>query len=268
MRRVSPGDYQWAPPPLVKSRYLRWLLGAAILVYLYISMSTVQVNWVRVVEGLDRAWDFVLGFLRPDFASRAPEITQGILESLAMTVLATLSGVGLGIAVGFGAARNIAHPIIYLACRAFVVVLRSFQEIVIAIVFVVMVGFGPMAGFLTLTLAGIGFIGKLLAEEIENINPEQLEAVRATGATWLQSMVYGVAPQVMPRFLGLALYRFDINFRSSAILGLVGAGGIGATISTAFARYEYDVAAATLYTVVVFVLLIEYFSNFVRGRVN
>lgn len=261
-------DYKWSPPPLVKNQYLRWLIYLAVIIYLVIAFNTIEVNWTRVVRGLDRAVEFVLGFLRPNFVTRGPEIFQGILESLTMTVLATFVGIILAIPVSFGAARNIVPLPIYLICRSIVVILRSFQEIVIAIIFVVMVGFGPLAGFLTLTLAGIGFMGKLLAEEIENINHEQLEAVRSTGSSWLQVMAFGVIPQIMPRFLGLSLYRFDINFRSSSIIGLVGAGGIGATISTAFARYEYDVAAAILYSVVAVVLLIEYIANYVRHKVK
>ena len=110
---------------------------------------------------------------------------------------------------------------------------RTFQEVIIAILFVAMVGFGPFAGFLTLSFATIGFLAKLLAEDIEDIDAGQAEAIRATGASWLQLVNYAVQPQVMPRLIGLSLYRVDINFRELAVVGIVGAGGIGATLNTA-----------------------------------
>jgi phosphonate transport system permease protein len=129
-------------------------------------------------------------------------------------------------------------------------------------------GFGPFAGLVTLSFATIGFYGKLLAEDIEDTDPSPAEAVRATGAGWLQWINYGLQPQVMPRMIGLALYRFDINFRESAVVGIVGAGGIGATLDTAFNRYEFDSAAAILLVIIGIVMLVEYSSSYVRGWVQ
>jgi phosphonate transport system permease protein len=149
-----------------------------------------------------------------------------------------------------------------------VAVARTLQEVIVAILFVAMVGFGPLAGMLTLSFATIGFLSKLLAEDIEDTDPGQLEAIRATGASWLQLLNYGVQPQVMPRLIGLSLYRFDINFRESAVIGIVGAGGIGATLNTAFDRYEYDTAAAILLSIIVIVMAAEYLSGIVRRRVQ
>jgi phosphonate transport system permease protein len=131
-----------------------------------------------------------------------------------------------------------------------------------------MVGFGPFAGFLTISFATIGFLSKLLAEDIEDIDPGQLEAVRATGCGWLQGINYGVQPQVMPRLIGLCLYRLDINFRESAVVGIVGAGGIGATLNTAIDRYEFDVAAAILLIIIGIVMVSEYASSYLRRWVQ
>ena len=148
----------------------------------------------------------------------------------------------ISIPIGIGAARNLAPLPVYLVCRSIIAISRSLQEIIVAILFVAMFGFGPFAGFLTLTFATIGFMAKLLAEDIEDIDESQAEAVRATGASWWQVVNYAVQPQVMPRLIGLSLYRLDINFRESAVIGIVGAGGIGATLNTAIDRYEYDSA--------------------------
>jgi phosphonate transport system permease protein len=131
-----------------------------------------------------------------------------------------------------------------------------------------MFGFGPFAGFLTLSFATIGFLAKLLAEDIEDIDESQTEAVRSTGASWLQLINYAVQPQVMPRLIGLSLYRLDINFRESAVVGIVGAGGIGATLNTAFDRYEFDTAAAILILIIAIVMIAEYSSGLIRARVQ
>jgi phosphonate transport system permease protein len=127
-----------------------------------------------------------------------------------------------------------------------------------------MFGFGPFAGVLTLSFATIGFIAKLLAEEIEAIDRDQMESIRATGATWKQLMNYAVQPQVAPRMVGLSMYRLDINFRESAIIGIAGAGGIGSTLVTALDRYEYDSAAAILLTIIFIVMITEYTSGYIR----
>ncbi|MCG8336856.1 MAG: ABC transporter permease subunit, partial [Proteobacteria bacterium] len=100
------------------------------------------------------------------------------------------------------------------------------------------------------------------------MDPTQAEAVRATGASWLQWLNYAVQPQVMPRMIGLGLYRLDINFRESAVVGIVGGGGIGATLLTAFDRYEYDSAAAILLVIIIIVMMVEYSSGYIRNRVQ
>ena len=185
-----------------------------------------------------------------------------------MTVTSTVVGVALSIPVGLGAARNLAPGWIYLICRAIVAISRTFPEIILAIFFVKLFGFGPFAGFVTLAFATIGFYGKLLAEDIEDMDPGQAEAVKASGAGWLQWLNYGVQPQVMPRMIGLGLYRFDINFRESAVVGIVGGGGIGATLNTAFDRYEFDSAAAILLIIIAIVMFVEYTSSYVRKWVQ
>ena len=211
---------------------------------------------------------FIEGFLVPDFTSRWEDILVGMEESMTMTVTSTVVGVLISIPIGIGAARNIAPLPVYAVCRAIVALSRSFQEIIVAILFVAMFGFGPLAGFMTLSFATIGFLAKLLAEDIEDIDESQAEAIRATGAGWWQIVTYAIQPQVMPRLVGLSLYRLDINFRESSVIGIVGAGGIGATLNTAMDRYEYDSAAAILIIIILIVMAAEYLSGFVRKWVQ
>lgn len=262
---MSPYPTTWRRPhQIIPDR--RWRIGLQIgaLIYLVLALGTVDVNWVRIVDGADRGLRFVIGFLQPDFTSRWRDISAGLIESLTMTLTATVVGVAISVPIGIGAARNLAPRWVYLVCRSIIAVSRSLQEIIVAIFFVAMFGFGPFAGFLTLVFGTIGFLSKLLAEDIEDIDESQAEAVRSTGASWLQLINYAIQPQVMPRLIGLSLYRLDINFRESAVIGIVGAGGIGATLNTAIDRYEYDSAGAILLIIIALVLVAEYSSSYLR----
>jgi len=268
MSVVTATSRRWTRPPLIQRAWLRWALGLGIVVYLALAFGTTEVNWARVWQGLPRGARFFAAFFPPNFTGRGDDIAAGILESLWMTVTSTVIGIAISIPIGLGAAKNIAPAPVYYLCRGILAVSRSFQEIILAIFFVKLFGFGPFAGLVTLSFATIGFYGKLLAEDIEDMDAATAEAVRSTGAGWLQWINYAVQPQVMPRMIGLGLYRFDINFRESAVVGIVGAGGIGATLDTAFNRYEFDSAAAILLIIIAIVMLVEYSSGYVRRWVQ
>ena len=256
------------PPQIFKHTGWRRALFTGMIAYLLLAGWTLEVDWQRVWQGLDRGWQFVEGFLVPDFFTRAKDIREGLIESLAMTVTATALGIVLSVPFGVGAARNVSPAPVYLFCRSVIAVSRSLQEVIIAIFLVAMFGFGPFAGFATLSFATIGFLAKLLAEDIEEIDMAQVEAVRSAGGTWPQVINYAVQPQVMPRLIGLSLYRLDINFRESAVIGIVGAGGIGATLNTAIDRYEYDSAGAILLIIIGLVFATEYLSGHIRKLVQ
>ncbi len=258
----------WRPAPLIRDPRLRWLIYLGLIAYLVVGLGALEVDWARVAAGWERAWRLLAAFAQPDFVRRWEEIAAGLLESLTMTWTATVVGILISVPIGIGAARNLVALPVYLVCRGLIAMSRALQEIIIAILFVAMVGFGPLAGFLTLAFATIGFLGKLLAEDIEDLNEAQAEAVRATGASWWQVLDYAVIPQVMPRLIGLSLYRLDINFRESAVIGIVGAGGVGATLNTALDRYEYDSAAAILLLIIAIVMVVEYSSSWIRRQVQ
>lgn len=264
----TPKPDSWHRPAFIQSGVLRWTLIIGAALYLVLAFSSIEVNWQRVVQGLDRGWAFVQGFLQPDFTSRKDDILIGFQESVTMAITATVAGVLLSIPVAIGAASNLAPRAIYLVCRALIAVSRTLNEIIVAIFLVAMFGFGPFAGFLTLTFATIGFMAKLMAEDIEEIQSAQLEALRATGAGYLQVLDFAVMSQVMPRLVGLSLYRLDINFRESAVIGIVGAGGIGATLNTAMDRYEFDSAAAIILIIIVIVMAAEYGSSWLRKYIK
>ncbi len=256
------------PPQMIQSRGWRIALAIGAVVYLVLAIGTVEVNWARVIAGMERGQRFIAGFVQPDFTTRWRDISNGLMESLTMTFTSTVIGVLISVPIGVGAARNVAPAWIYYICRSIIAASRALQEIIVAIFFVALFGFGAFAGFLTLTFATIGFIGKLLAEDIEDIDEAQAEAIRATGASWLQLINYAIQPQVMPRLIGLSLYRLDINFRESAVIGIVGAGGIGAALNTSLSRYEYSGAGAILLIIIAIVMMAEYSSGFLRKWVK
>jgi phosphonate transport system permease protein len=257
----------WRKPPMIRSAWLRWGLLIATIAYLIYAIDDVNFDLQRFIEGIPRAVDMAQQMVPPDF-SRWQLLLDGVLESLQMAIFATAVGVVLSIPIAVCAARNMVPKPVYLAARGYLGIVRTLPEVLIAIFLVKAFGFGAFAGMLTLTIASTGFVGKLLAEDIEQLDPGQVEAIRATGGNWLKVLLYGVAPQTLPRYIGLCIYRLDINLRESTILGIVGAGGIGATLYNSFGRYEYDFSFAILLSIIAIVLVAEWASGAIRARIT
>jgi phosphonate transport system permease protein len=141
---------------------------------------------------------------------------------------------------------------------------RAINEIVFALLFVVAVGLGPLAGVLAVAVHNIGIIAKLFSEAVEAIDPRPVEGIRATGATRLQEVIFGIVPQVMPLWSSYTLYRFETNVRSATVLGIVGAGGIGHSLYENIRSFHYSETAAIVIIVVVTVMLIDLVSARIR----
>jgi phosphonate transport system permease protein len=256
----------WRKPPFIASPWLRWGLFILSAAYVWWALSTLPFDWQRIQEGLPRAARIFQGAFPPSF-ERAELLIDGFLESIKIAIVATLLGVGLSIPVAFMSARNIAPRALYVVGRAIIIISRSFHPVIVAILLVKAVGFGPLAGILTLTLYSIGFVAKMLAERIEEIDWGQVEALRAAGAGTGATLLYAVIPQIMPRQIGLSIYQLDSNLRASAVVGIVGAGGIGATLMNAFGRYDYDFALAITLCIIGIILLSEAVSGRIRRNV-
>ena len=256
----------WSKPPAIANPVLRYGLMLAVAVYLVWALSTLPFDWNRVSDGMGRAGRIFAGAFPPNFA-RPSLMIEGFLESLQIAVIATAAGVLLSVPIALTAARNLAPMPIYLIGRAIIICARSFHPVIVAIIFVKAVGFGALAGMLTLTVYSIGFVAKMLAERIEEIDWGQVEAVRSAGATYLSTLIYAVFPQIMPRQIGLSIYQLDSNLRASAVVGIVGAGGIGATLANAFKRYDYDFALAIIMVIVGAILISEAVSGMIRKRI-
>lgn len=257
----------WKPPSFIENPVLRYGLVVLAIIYFIWSVGTLEIDWVRALKGLPRAGDIVSRMFPPDF-SRWELLIRGVLESLQMAFAASIVGMIIAIPLSLCAASNLVPKPIYLIARGIIVLSRTFHEVIIAIFFVKIVGFGPMAGLLTLIIASVSFISKMIAEDIENMNMGQVEAIRATGAGFSKMLLYAVQPQILPRYLGVSIYRFDANIRHSTVVGIVGAGGIGMTLTATFKRYDYDFSLAILITIIAIVFLGEIFSNWARGKLR
>ena len=235
-----------------------------MLVYVIYAASQLDFTYARFISGLDNASTFLARMVPPNF-SRSSILIKGMLESLEIAVLASALGIGLALPVGLLGARNLMPGWASWPARALVAVCRSLHPVIVAILFVKAVGFGALAGILALTVASIGFIGKLFTEAVEEISVKQVEAVRATGASFANVILFAVLPQVFARFVGFSTYQFDSNLRNSTMVGIVGAGGIGGTLFSAFQRFDYDFVAAILISIIAVIMIGEIIANFIRA---
>ena len=199
------------------------------------------------------------------------EVMKGALTTVAMALIATLLGVIFAIPISFLAAHNLmsGNPVtytIYLVMRTLLNILRSIESLIIAIVFVVIVGLGPFAGALALAVHSIAALAKLYSEVIEGIDPGPIEAIRATGANWVQTVRYAVIPQIIPPFTAFTVYRWDINVRSATIVGFVGGGGIGFLLIELVRVNNMRGVSAVFIAIAIIVITLDYFSAKLREK--
>ena len=238
--------------------------GVLLAVYVVYACAQMEISWERVEVGLHNAAHFFSRLFPPNF-SRWELLVKGLLESLQIAVLASALGIALALPIGLAAARNLMPAWVTWPARVISVMARSFHPVIVAILFVKAVGFGALAGILALTVASIGFIGKLFTEAIEEISDKQVEAVRATGAPFASVLWFGVLPQVFSRFIGFATYQLDSNLRNSTMVGIVGAGGVGGTLFAAFQRFDYDYVCAILISIIALIMVGELLASAVRA---
>jgi phosphonate transport system permease protein len=198
-------------------------------------------------------------------------VVQGIVETLFLALMATTFGTVGAIPVSFLAARNLmgGNPftlVIYTLTRTVLNIVRSVEPLIIAIIFVVIVGLGPFAGVIAMSMHTIAALAKLYSEVIEGIDPGPLEAIRATGGTWLQMVRYAVIPQIVPPFASFTLFRWDINVRTSTIIGFVGGGGIGFYLYQWIIKGDYHAVSSSFIAIATIVVILDFVSARIRTR--
>jgi len=199
------------------------------------------------------------------------EVLKGALGTLASALIATVLAALLAIPISFLAAHNLmsGNPVtyaIYVVVRTLLNILRSIESLIFAIVFVIILGLGTFAGVMALTLHSIAALAKLYSEVIEGIDPGPIEAIRATGANWVQTVRYAVIPQIIPPFTAFTIYRWDINVRSATIIGFVGGGGIGFILIELIRVNNMRGVSAVFIAIALIVVTLDYVSAKLRER--
>ena len=198
-------------------------------------------------------------------------VVEGIKETLFLALMSTTLGALGAIPVSFLAARNLmsANPVtfaVYVATRTVLNIVRSIEPLIIAIVFVVIVGLGPFAGVIAITMHTIAALGKLYSEVVEGIDPGPLEAIRAVGGNWVQMVRFGVIPQIVPPFASFTLFRWDINVRTSTIIGFVGGGGIGFFLYQWIIKADFRAVSSSFIAIAIIVIVLDFVSARIRAR--
>lgn len=197
-----------------------------------------------------------------------PGVVPYVVETLQIAIIGTTLSILLSIPFGLLSARNISpHPVVYQATRLVMNAIRAVPELIFALVFVAAVGLGPFAGVLALAIGAIGFMAKLYAESIEQIDPQQVMALRATGASGLQVFNFSVIPQVLPLAAAYSLQLFEHNVRAATILGLVGAGGVGFILQKYMALFQYRELMGAVIILIIAVTIIDRISDRIRKRI-
>lgn len=196
---------------------------------------------------------------------------EKMIETIIIGMMATLFGVLLAIPICFLAARNLMSQNIitkgiYYVVRTVLNVIRSIEPLIWAIMAVIVVGLGPFAGIIALTIHSVAALAKLYSEAIESIDPGPIEAIHATGANWFQTIVYAVIPQIVPPFVSFTIYRWDINIRMSTVIGFVGGGGIGFLLQQWIRLLDYRAAGIAVWFIAITVMILDNVSSEIRER--
>jgi phosphonate transport system permease protein len=248
-------------PPWTHER--RVLTGFAVLLISGFAVSSVLVGLTPIsfFRGLWGSGSTLAMFVPPDFSTYRQPLFSGFRETLAIGLAATFLGVCAAVPFAFLAARSTSpNSFVSWVCRTVQLLVRSVPELVVVLLFVSAVGLGPLPGAAALAIGTFAFVSKLLSDQLEVLSSDAREGVRATGANRGQEVSAAVIPQFLPTLVGTSLYAFDVNVRSSSILGIVGAGGIGAVLDQSMGFLQYETAAAVIISLFVIVMLIQQLS--------
>lgn len=245
---------------------LFWSAGILLFAYCWRIISDLTM-WPFVYDGFEQAGKLISRMFPPN-CNYFFELLKPIWDTITIATLGTLAAVIFSIFVAFFAAKNTTpHQLLRQLALLIIVVSRSVNSLIWAIIIVIIIGPGVLAGVIAISLRSIGFVSKLLYESIEEIDENQVEAVTATGASKFSTLIYSVIPQVFPNFVGTTVYRWDINIRESTVVGLVGAGGIGLQLNEAILGLKWPDAFIIFIMILSLVFLSEYLSANIRKKI-
>ena len=255
-----------------KQRMIKhWLITIvvlAIIVWGFAGMPALELK-AKSIEILKSIFN---GLFHPDwdyvYILAGEDLLRGLLETFAIAVIGTFIAAVICIPFAFLGARNLVKVRPVTGITKFILsVIRVFPEIVMALIFIKAVGPGSFSGVLALGIHSVGMLGKLFIEDIESLDFSSAEALKASGANKTKTLVFAVIPQILPSFLSLILYRFELNLRSASILGLIGAGGIGTPLIFALQTRSWDRVGIILIGLVIMVAIVDFISGAIRKRI-
>ena len=276
VRKSKPSPYRngMTVQEMYEARPRAWICTVAVIV-----LSALILAWSSTafcgsdgsaLNGLAVAKSILHGILHPSLSLLFNFTKEGVpyllLETLSIAFLGTLVGAVLSVPFAFLGARNIAPRPVALLFRTVVMAIRTIPAFVYGLMFIRVTGPGPFAGLLTMSVCSIGMISKMFSESIEDIEKGILESLDASGCNTFEKIRCGIIPQISASFASTLIYRFDMNLRDTTVLGLVGAGGIGAPLIFAMNGYKWDQAGAILAGLVILILVIEWFSSRIRTK--
>ena len=268
-----------------KKRFWNISLITLLLIGVTLSSKIIDINSSNLLNGIPRLGDYVSQILPSLEASNLflsskdqgsiaywyfnlPKYLKLLFETFNMALLATIIGSTLALFLSFLAAKNTSpNSLVFFTIRRILEFFRGVPEIIFAILFVWVLGIGPLAGIIAMTLHTTGSLGKLFSEVHENSNNKPIDALKASGGNWLSEMKFGLLPQVLPNLISYVLLRFEINIRASTILGFVGAGGIGQELYLVINFNYYEEVSAIILLIILTVVSIDLFSGYLRKNI-
>lgn len=259
-------DYQTWRRRTPQERIVRYVLVLLTIVGAAISWQLLNVNYNYLGSAPREFMDLVYRMYPPDMGY-STTIIEPMIETIHIAILGTTLAIVLAVPIALlGATNTTPNRYGFLLGKFIISFTRSVNVIIWALVFVIIFGSGALAGVLAVGVRSIGFCAKLIAEAIEEIDPGQVEAVKATGANSIEAAIYGIVPQIKPAFIGVSTYRWDINVRASTIIGFVGAGGIGVELNTRINFFQWQAVLTILLAILVIVIFSEFVSAYLRRK--
>lgn len=251
-------------------KFWKYEAGFAILLSIVMAWVIVEIRPVAFFTQISNTGAILKGIFSPNSAKMIPMLAA-LVETIYLALMATVLAIPFAFALSFFAAKNLMYEsllgkIAYILIRTISTIFRSIEAIVWAIIFVVWVGIGPFAGMLALWIHSIAALIKLYSEQIENIDPGPVEAIKATGASTLQVWRYAVAPQILAPYLAFTIYRWDINVRMATIVGFVGGGGIGLALYQEQQMLSWRNVGLIMWLIALVVWVMDMFSGYIREK--
>ncbi len=256
------------PEPRRGAKWTRWLIVAVLVIPAIWAALGLGVSLERILSAPADMWNIIKAMFPPDFSSKQLGRTfPKVLESLYIAWIGTMIGALFSFLLSFAAAKNLSPRWLTFIIRNLFNAIRAFPELLLAFIFLPIFGLGPWTGTLAIGLHSIGTLGKLSSEVIEGIDAGPLEAIDSAGGRRISVMRFGVLPQVLPSIVAYWLYRFEINLRVSAFLGVIGAGGVGAELVSQLRFRNFPAAGTVLLVTIAVVLVIDTVSSMIRSRI-